>query len=374
MSSACCYRSTCRGAPLESTLMRVLVGLSGGVDSAVAAARLTEDGHEVTAFHLAMARFSDGGNTRGCAVPGALEDAERVADLLGIELRVWDFAERFTTDVIDHFLDEYSSGRTPNPCLRCNSKIKFAAALDRGLELGFEALATGHYAALSSEDGWVRLHRAADVTKDQSYVLGVLTQHQLRHVRFPLSGMTKAAVRAEAAARGLPVADKPDSLEICFVPEDAPTYLRERLGERSGLVVDQTGAVVGSHRGAYQYTIGQRKGLRLPRPAADGRPRYVLGVDPFTNTVTVGPRDQLAVSRLRCIRPTWTMAERTRPWRGLVQVRAHGAALSATFDPRPEGLVIDLDEPAFGVAPGQGAVHYEEDLVIGSATIDRTEA
>lgn len=307
-------------------------------------------------------------------MPGALEDAERVASLLGIQLQVWDFAQRFTQDVIDYFLDEYASGRTPNPCLRCNARIKFAAALERGLELGFDALATGHYAQLSRSGGLVRLHRSADAKKDQSYVLGVLNQHQLRHVMFPLAGMTKTQVRDEAARRGLPVASKPDSLEICFVPEDAPSYLRERFGERPGTVIDHTGAVVGSHRGAYQYTIGQRKGLRLPRPAADGRPRYVLGVDPVSNTVTVGPRERLAVSTLRCIGPTWTMRPRTSGWRGLVQVRAHGDALPATFHPEPDGLVIELDEPTFGVAPGQGAVHYEDDLVVGSATIAKTEA
>lgn len=353
--------------------MRVLVGLSGGVDSAVAAARLVDAGHAVTAFHLAMARTPAGVGARGCAVPGALEDAEHVAQLLGIELQVWDFSSRFRSEVIDYFVSEYEAGRTPNPCLRCNATIKFAAALDRGLELGFDSLATGHYARVSREGDLAQLHRANDVNKDQSYVLGVLNQHQLRHVVFPLAGSTKQQVRAEAAARGLPVAGKPDSLEICFIPGDAPTYLRQQFGERPGPVVDQTGTEVGTHRGAYQYTVGQRKGLRLGRPAADGRPRYVIGVDPVKNTVVVGPREQLAVNRLRCINPSWTTAPRTEPWRGLVQVRAHGSAMPATFLPAAGELVVELDEPALGVAPGQGAVHYEEDLVVGAATISETE-
>lgn len=357
---------------LELAVMRVLVGLSGGVDSAVAAARLVEAGNQVTAFHLAMARTQAGGGGRGCSVPGALEDAEIVAGLLGIELQVWDFAERFRSEVIDYFVAEYASGRTPNPCLRCNATIKFAAALDKGLEMGFDALSTGHYARVSRDGSLVRLHRASDVNKDQSYVLGVLDQRQLQHVVFPLAGSTKTQVRAEAEARGLPVAGKPDSLEICFVPDDAPTYLRERFGERPGLVLDETGAEVGSHRGAFQYTIGQRRGLRLGRPASNGQPRYVIGVDPVANTVVVGPREQLAVSKLRCIRPTWTMNPRSEPWRGLVQVRAHGAALPATFRPALDELHVELDEPTYGVAPGQGAVHYEDDLVVGSATIAET--
>lgn len=357
--------------------MRVVVGLSGGVDSSVAAARLVDAGHEVTAVHLAMARPGSGGGPRGCAVPGALDDAEAVAGVLGIEVQVWDFAERFTTEVVDHFVAEYAAGRTPNPCLRCNERVKFAALLDRALVLGYDAVATGHYARVTREGDTVALRRSADAAKDQSYVLGVLDQRQLRRVLFPLGDDTKAVVRAEAVRRGLPTASRPDSVDICFIPDgDAAAYLRGRLGERPGPVVDTDGAVVGTHGGAYQFTVGQRRGLRLGRPAADGRPRFVLAVSPATNTVTVGPRERLQVRALACGRPRWTMAPRHGTWRGHVQVRAHGEPLAATFTVAAagDGLRIDLDRPAHGIAPGQGAVVYDGDVVVGAATIDATEA
>lgn len=357
--------------------MRVVVGLSGGVDSSVAAARLLDAGHEVTAVHLAMARPRAGAGPRGCAVPGALADAEAVADALGVPLEVWDFGERFAAEVVDHFAREYAAGRTPNPCLRCNERVKFAALLERALARGFDAVATGHYARVTREGGTPTLRRAADAAKDQSYVLGVLDQRQLERVWFPLGDDTKAVVRAEAVRRGLPTATRPDSVDICFIADgDAAGWLRDRLGERPGPVVDADGAIVGSHTGAYQFTVGQRRGLRLGRPAADGRPRFVLGVDPATNTVTVGPRELLAVRTLTGVRPTWTSGPRSGRWRGHVQVRAHGAPLPATFAVAESGreVRIELDEPAFGVAPGQGAVAYDGDVVVGSATIDATES
>lgn len=354
--------------------MRVIVGLSGGVDSSVAAARLVDAGHDVTGVHLAMARVPTDGSARGCAVPGAVEDAERVARLIGIDFEVWDLGEEFRARVVDHFVGEYEAGRTPNPCLRCNATIKFASLLDRGRERGFEALATGHYARVTHEGGVARLYRAGD-TKDQSYVLGVLDQARLRHLLFPLAGSTKPQVRAEAARRGLPTAVKPDSLDICFIPDgDAARWLRDRLGVRPGVITDADGAVLGTHEGAYQFTVGQRKGLRLGRPAADGGPRYVLGIEPATGTVRVGPREALAVRRLRCVRATWTVAARAGVWRADVQVRAHGEAMPATVTTTPDGWVVELDAPAHGVAPGQGAVAYDGDEVVGAATIDATEA
>lgn len=353
--------------------MRVLVGLSGGVDSSVAAARLVEAGHEVMGVHLAMARPSSDGTARGCAVPGAVEDAERVASLLGIGFEVWDLAAQFQESVVDYFVAEYAVGRTPNPCLRCNATIKFAALLDEGLARGFDALATGHYARVELVDGVARLFRDG-AAKDQSYVLGVLDQSRLRHVVFPLAGMTKAQVRAEAAQRGLPTAAKPDSVDICFIPHgDAGAWLRERLGERPGEIVDADGTVVGRHTGAYQYTVGQRKGLRLGRPAADGAPRYVLGIEPARGVVRVGPREALAVRTLHCIRPSWTVGPRDGSWRAEVQIRAHGEPMPATVTTTSDGWRVVLDEPAHGVAPGQGAVAYDGDEVIGAATIDTTE-
>ena len=349
------------------------MAMSGGVDSSVAAARLVAEGHAVTGVHLALNRNPDTyrSGARGCCSLEDSLDARRVADLLGVPFYVWDLSERFHADVVTDFVAEYAAGRTPNPCLRCNEKIKFAAVLERGVALGFDAVATGHYARLEQADGESRLYRAADAAKDQSYVLGVLTQAQLRRSLFPLYGSVKADVRAEAAALGLRVAAKPDSHDICFIADgDTAGFLNRQLGERSGEFVDAAGAVVGAHAGHHQFTVGQRRGLRLGVPAADGRPRYVLGIEPVTNRVTVGPHAALAVRSLTGIRPSWAVASpRLGAWRGLVQVRAHGAPLPASIEADGDGVRIELDEPAFGIAPGQAAVTYDGDLVVGASTI-----
>ncbi len=275
--------------------------MSGGVDSAVAAARAVDAGHDVTGVHLALAEnpvsFRTG--ARGCCTLEDARDARRAADVLGIPFYVWDLAERFREDVVDDFVAEYEAGRTPNPCLRCNESIKFAAVLDRALALGFDAVATGHYARLVDGPAGRELHRAVDPDKDQSYVLGVLDADQLAHAMFPLGDSPKAAVRAEAAARGLAVAEKPDSHDICFIADgDTAAFLRERLGERPGEIVDTDGVVLGAHTGSYGYTVGQRKGLRIGTPAGDGRPRYVLDISPVDNRVTVGPAEALDVGAL----------------------------------------------------------------------------
>ena len=347
--------------------------MSGGVDSSVAAARLVAEGHDVTGVHLALNRNPElyRSGSRGCCSLEDSNDARRVADVLGIPFYVWDFSERFHADVVEDFVAEYAAGRTPNPCLRCNEKIKFAAVLERGVALGFDKVATGHYARLESRDGEALLYRAADAAKDQSYVLGVLTQEQLRHSLFPLYGTIKADVRAEAAALGMRVADKPDSHDICFISDgDTAGFLTRALGERAGDIVDAAGAVVGAHTGTHQFTVGQRKGLRLGVPATDGQPRYVLSIEPVTNTVTVGPHDDLAVEVIEGIRPTWAVATpRLGAWRGLVQVRAHGDPMPALVEARSDGITLTLDAPAFGIAPGQAAVLYDEDLVVGAATI-----
>lgn len=352
--------------------------MSGGVDSAVAAARLVDEGHEVTGVHLALSRNPDlyRSGSRGCCSIADANDARRAADVLGIPFYVWDFSERFAQDVVADFVAEYAAGRTPNPCLRCNEKIKFAAVLERGLALGFDAVATGHYARLDRSDEWVSLFRAAEPAKDQSYVLGVLGAEQLARCEFPLGGVaSKVELRAEAAERGLLVADKPDSHDICFIPTgDTAGFLNERLGRRIGDIVDTEGAVLGAHDGYHQFTVGQRHGLRLSVPAADGRPRYVAGLDPVTNTVTVGGKQSLVVRTIRGIRPTWTEAPQRGSWRGLVQVRAHGEAMPATISADGDYLEIVLDTPAYGIAPGQAAVHYDGERVVGSATIAATGA
>jgi tRNA-specific 2-thiouridylase len=355
--------------------------MSGGVDSAVAAARAAEAGHDVTGIHLALSRnpASYRSGARGCCTIEDANDARRAADVIGIPFYIWDLSDRFHEDVVEDFLDEYAAGRTPNPCLRCNEKIKFAAVLDRALGLGFDAVATGHYAQVRhAADGTAELHRAVDSGKDQSYVLGVLTQEQLAHSLFPLGDTPKPQVRAEAAARGLLVADKPDSHDICFVADgDNAGWLREKLGDRApnhgGTIVDGgSGRELGRHDGTFGFTIGQRKGLRLGTPAPDGRPRYVLDIEPVSGTVTVGPREALTVDRITADRPRWCGAAPTAHLDGTVQLRAHGDEHAARIRVAGEVVEIELVDLAQGIAPGQAAVIYDGTRVVGSATIVST--
>jgi tRNA-uridine 2-sulfurtransferase len=351
--------------------------MSGGVDSAVAAARAVDAGHEVTGVHLALARnpqtYRSG--ARGCCTLEDARDARRAADVLGIPFYVWDLAEEFAESVVDDFVAEYAAGRTPNPCLRCNEKIKFAAVLDKALALGFDAVVTGHHARLGA-DGVLR--RSVDLAKDQSYVLAVLTPAQLAHAVFPLGDSTKSQVRAEAAERGLAVAEKPDSHDICFIADgDTRAFLAARLGEEPGAIVDAaSGAVLGEHQGAYAFTVGQRRGLDLRVSAPDRKPRYVLSITPVTNTVTVGPAEALDVTTVHCDRPVWTSAGARVDC--VVQYRAHGETLPATVEVDGGRLTAHLHRPARGVAAGQALVAYRPDpggdAVLGSATIASTTA
>ncbi|MCF7550308.1 tRNA 2-thiouridine(34) synthase MnmA [Pseudonocardia sp. WMMC193] len=354
--------------------MRVLAALSGGVDSSVAAARAVRAGHDVVGVHLALSRTRDAlrSGSRGCCSREDSADAARVADVLGIPYYVWDLSEEFAEDVVADFVASYAAGETPNPCLRCNEKIKFAALLDRALALGFDAVCTGHYARL---DGGV-LRRSVDEGKDQSYVLSVLRPDQLAHAMFPVGDTEKPAIRAEAAALGLRTAAKPDSHDICFIPDgDTRGFLRERLGDRPGSLVDESGEVLGTHDGVHGFTVGQRKGLGLDRPAADGRPRYVLGIEPVSGTVTVGPGTALEVSTFAARSPVWCAGAPDGPFACTVQVRAHGGTAPAEVTPTTAGVRVDLAEPLRGVAPGQAVAFYRADpagdVVLGSATILR---
>ncbi|GAA2099752.1 tRNA 2-thiouridine(34) synthase MnmA [Streptomyces albiaxialis] len=363
--------------------LRVLAAMSGGVDSAVAAARAAEAGHDVTGVHLALSENPKSFRTgaRGCCTIEDSHDARRAADVIGIPFYVWDLAERFREDVVDDFIAEYEAGRTPNPCLRCNEKIKFAALLDKALALGFDAVCTGHYATVVlREDGSRELHRASDAAKDQSYVLGVLDDRQLAHAMFPLGDTvtTKDEIREEAARRGLSVAKKPDSHDICFIADgDTRGFLADRLGRSEGAILDESGTEIGTHEGAYGFTIGQRKGLRIGHPAPDGKPRYVLDISPVDNTVTVGPAASLDVAALTAIRPRWCGAP---PASGALraytaQLRAHGAetAVEAELTAEGELRVRFTGAPERGVAPGQAIVLYDGTRVVGSATIAATE-
>ena len=366
--------------PTEQPRLRVLAAMSGGVDSAVAAARAAEAGHDVTGIHLALSRNpkSYRSGARGCCTIEDSNDARRAADIIGIPFYVWDMSDEFHEDVVEDFMSEYAAGRTPNPCLRCNEKIKFAAVLDRALALGFDAVVTGHYAQLETgADGLIEMHRAVDMGKDQSYVLGVLTQEQLAHSLFPLGDSVKGDVRIEADRRGLMVANKPDSHDICFIADgDTAGWLKEKLGDRApndgGDIVDHaSGEVLGHHEGTTAYTIGQRKGLRIGRPAPDGKPRFVLDIEPVSGTVTVGPRDELRIDGIEGIRARWcgTVPQRLE---GTVQLRAHGAEHRAVVTTDGENVSIELLDPAEGIAPGQAAVIYDGTRVVGSATIEAT--
>ncbi|MFE1644948.1 tRNA 2-thiouridine(34) synthase MnmA [Microbacterium sp. P01] len=359
--------------------MRVLAAMSGGVDSAVAAARAVDAGHDVVGVHLALSRAGGTLRTgsRGCCTIEDAMDARRASDLLGIPFYVWDFSERFREDVIEDFVSEYRAGRTPNPCMRCNEKIKFAALLERALELGFDAVCTGHYATLVHGADGLELHRASDAAKDQSYVLGVLTAEQLAHTYFPLgSTPSKALVRAEAEARGLTVAQKPDSHDICFIPDgDTRGWLADKVGTSTGDVVDRDGTVVGTHEGAHAFTVGQRRGLSLGVPAADGKPRFVLEVRPISNTVVVGPKAALAIAQISGDRYSWAgAAPQDREFRCHVQIRAHSdpEPAAAVWDAASDALVVTPNRPLDGVAPGQTAVLYSGTRVLGQFTIDRT--
>jgi tRNA-specific 2-thiouridylase len=348
--------------------------MSGGVDSATAAARAVDAGHDVTGVHLALSQNPQSYRTgaRGCCTLEDARDARRAADVIGIPFYVWDMADRFKRDVVDDFVAEYAAGRTPNPCLRCNEKIKFEAVLDRGLALGFDAVCTGHYAQIDAASG--ALLRAADDGKDQSYVLAVLTSDQIAHAMFPLGDTPKARVRDEARDRGLLVADKPDSHDVCFIADgDTRGFLARQLGAAPGKIVDSDGAVLGSHEGAYGFTIGQRKGLRLDSPAPDGNPRYVLSIEPVSNTVTVGPAAALAVTEITAIRPVWTgCPPPLSPVECSVQLRAHGEVYPCVAWLAGDELLISLRASARGVAAGQAAVLYDGDTVLGSATISVT--
>ncbi|MDX1874709.1 tRNA 2-thiouridine(34) synthase MnmA [Mycolicibacterium sp. 120266] len=355
--------------------MRVLVAMSGGVDSSVAAARMVDAGHDVVGVHLALSSAPGTLRTgsRGCCSKEDAGDARRVADILDIPFYVWDFADRFKEDVIDDFVESYARGETPNPCVRCNEKIKFSALSARALALGFDAVATGHYARL---DGG-RLRRAVDADKDQSYVLGVLTAHQLQHALFPIGDTPKPQIREEAARRGLAVADKPDSHDICFIPSgDTRAFLGARIGIRPGAVVDTGGTILAEHDGVHGFTIGQRKGLGIAGPGPDGAPRYVTGIDADTGTVRVGPAAELDITTLRGEKPVFTSGSApTGPVECVVQVRAHGGVVDAVVELRDGQLHAALRTPLRGVAPGQTMVLYRPDPagdeVLGSATIVR---
>lgn len=374
-------------------MAQVLVALSGGVDSAVAAAVLVEQGHDVVGVHLKLAELpgTDQVPGQGCCTLDDAQDARRTAQQLGIPFYVWDLSDLFVAEVQDPFVTHWSAGRTPNPCITCNEKVKYAGLLDRATQLGFDALATGHHVRLrrggtpgegaSVEDlapvlepgPGVRMFRAADDAKDQSYVLHMASADQLSRSLFPVGEWTKDEVRSKASERGLArVADKPDSYEICFVPDgDTAGWLGERLEDRPGSIVEVDGTVVGEHRGIWNVTVGQRRGLGL----GGHQPRFVVDIDASTDTIVVGARELLACHWLEVDRLTTTGAiELDDRDDLLVQIRAHGRPVACRVSTSSDGAArIDVAEALHGVAVGQSAALYVGGECLGGGTISAAD-
>lgn len=353
---------------------KAVVAMSGGVDSSVAAALLKEEGYDVTGVMLKLWRGEETNTNSGCCNVGAADDARRVAAKLDIPFYVFNMAGDFERTVIKDFHDTYRAGMTPNPCVRCNQWIKFDMLLERARALGADVLATGHYARVRQDSDRYRLLRGADANKDQSYVLWMLTQQELRHVRFPVGEMDKTRTREIAAELGLRTARKPDSQEICFVRGgDVGTYLAENVAgaDAPGSLVDAQGEIVGEHRGATRYTIGQRKGLGV----ALGEPVFVTRVDTANNTVTVGPRSQLGCAGLVATECRFVDDAPSVDTSVLVQHRAHGEVARATFRGTHDGFRLEFDDPVEAVAPGQSVALYSAtapDELLGGGIIAGT--
>lgn len=353
--------------------MKVLVAMSGGVDSSMAAALLCEQGHDVTGVHLKMADTPSGLPGTGCCTLDDARDARRVADRLGIPFYVWDFEAAFNDRVVDDFVAEYSAGRTPNPCIRCNERVKYTALLARALAVGFDALATGHHVRLRVDVAGNRhLHRATDPGKDQTYVLYMATQAQLASTLWPVGEYTKADLREMARERGLVTASKPDSHDICFIPSgDLGAFLSPKLGRREGRFITAGGEVVGTHDGAYRFTVGQRRGLGL---AGFDEPLFVTGIE--GEDVYVGPREALDTPALRMTNASWISG--SPPGHAVsAQVRYRGEAMPCALAQGTDGTwdVCFTSERPAGVAPGQAVVFYDGDECLGGGTITaRVEA
>lgn len=352
---------------------RVAVAMSGGVDSSVAAALLKEQGHELIGITMRVWDPSTcvGETETSCCSPDHVRDARRVAGQLGIPFYVVDFEDEFRRLVIDDFIAEYYHGRTPNPCVRCNRFVKFGLLLEKARELGADFLATGHYARIEKgDDGFYQLLKGLDPKKDQSYFLFDLVQEQLAHSLFPLGGLTKQEVRSLASRFGLRVAEKGESQEICFIPDD--DYVRFLEAEKgaegmSGSIVDRDGNVLGRHNGTYRYTIGQRRGLGI----AWKEPLYVLGIDAAQHRVIVGPCDELYRNGLTAAHVNWMMPRPVAEFTTTCRIRYRHQAVPCRVIPLPDDRVkVVFAEREKSVTPGQAVVFYDDNRVLGGGWIE----
>jgi tRNA-specific 2-thiouridylase len=359
---------------------RIVVAMSGGVDSSVTAALLAEAGYDVVGVTLQL--YDHGvavGKKGACCAGQDIHDARMVADRLGIPHYVLDYESRFRDAVIEDFADSYARGETPIPCVRCNQTVKFRDLLATARELGAAAMATGHYVRRATGPGGSELRRAADPAKDQSYFLFATTPDQLDFLRFPLGGLDKVETRALAERFGLAVADKPDSQDICFVPEGGYARIVEKLRPEAaepGDIVDLEGRVMGRHEGIIGYTIGQRKGLGIGGRTDSTDPLYVVRLEPEARRVVIGPRAALACGTVRLGELNW-LGDGPIPAEGLgvqVKLRSTMAAVPATLYPAGDGARAVLDDPAHGVSPGQACVFYDGERVLGGGWILRDEA
>ncbi len=349
---------------------QVVVGMSGGVDSSVAAALLRDQGYDPVGCSLRLLTCHREAQ-RSCCSARDRQDARAVCEKLGMRHRTVEARGRFRDEVIEPFIREYLAGRTPSPCVRCNRCVKFPALLEEADRLGAKHIATGHYARVVEEGGRFRLLAAADPRKDQSYFLFELTQATLARLLLPLGGLRKPAVRSVARRLGLPVSEKPESQEVCFVPgDDYAAFVEERGGKRvpgPGTFVDAAGNEIGRHRGFHAYTIGQRRGLGV----AFGRRAYVTAIDAVRNQVRLGADEELSCSVLIAEQTSWTHPEHALAREAVVRIRSTHEGTPARFEPLPDGRVrVRFAEPVRAIAPGQAAVFYQDDEVIGGAWIE----
>ena len=353
--------------------MRIVVAMSGGVDSSVAAALLAERGHDVIGLSMQLYDQRGGEQAWGsCCTLDDLQDARRVAALIGFPHYIVNFERQFRETVISNFVQEYASGRTPLPCAHCNSDLKFSTLLERARGLGAEQVATGHYARVERDtNGRWLLKRSADPEKDQSYFLFSLTQEQLARAVFPVGTLAKSEVRSQARRLGLAVAEKPDSQEICFIPDgDYASFIerQEPAVVRGGAIVDERGQQLGSHAGVHRFTVGQRKGLGI----ASTIPLYVLRIDADAGNVTVGPRDALEQTRLTASGVNWIASDApASPVRVAAQIRhRHKAASGVVRALSGDRAEMIFDDPQPAITPGQAVVFYDGEAVVGGGWID----